>query len=286
MYSGDLSGNGYIDLAALKWLAEHWLQWNFRWDIPDADIYPDGHTDFMDFFYLAESWQQCYQPSIPPELMEYYHQNRLVLCSTRLRAIATSIALYSNDNSGDFPPTLQALAAENYFGTPWPDEMFACPAVCPHPQYSDYVYRGTDLDDTASAYMIVLYDRQNNHPAAGEMSRLQMVMCKQCPKAEFLAAIDWTMPSAVQTPGSRKNRSNKKASAFENRRIKEANNAKANISRHSSSVFSVSAFGRHWRPGLRNRRPARSRMTPSSRTPSAPSGRMGSGWIPSSAPLS
>lgn len=190
MYSGDLSGNGYIDLADLSWLADHWLQWNCRWDIPDADIYPDGHTDFMDFFYLAENWQQCYQPPIPPELMEYNHQNRLILCSTRLRAIATSIALYSNDNSGDFPPTLQALAAENYFGTPWPDEMFACPAVCPHPQYSDYVYRGTDLDDTASAYMIVLYDRQNNHPGGRRNVAFADGHVQTMTEAEFLAAIE------------------------------------------------------------------------------------------------
>lgn len=190
IYSGDLSGNGFTDLADLIWLAEHWLQWDFRRDIPDADIYPDGHTDMIDFYYMAENWMQCWQPPLPPEMMEYYHQNRLIVCSSQLRAIATSIYVYCNDFDDRFPSTLEILASENYLETPWPDEMFQCPAVCPHTQYSDYVYRGNDLRGSDPSDMVVLYDRQNNHPGGKRNVSFADGHVQTMTKAAFLAAIE------------------------------------------------------------------------------------------------
>lgn len=190
IYSGDLSGNSFTDFADLIWLAEHWLQWDYRRDIPDADIYPDGHTDFIDFYYIAENWMTCWQPPLPPELMWVYHQNRLTACSSRLKSIATSVVMYANDFNGRFPSTLESLAAENFLETPWPDEMFQCPAVCPHTQYSDYVYRGNDLRDYDSAYMILAYDRQNNHPNGMRNVAFADGHVKTMTEEDFLAAIE------------------------------------------------------------------------------------------------
>jgi prepilin-type processing-associated H-X9-DG protein len=189
-FNGDISGNGYVDLNDLSYFAGQWLKWGGAIGVPQADPYPDGHRDMTDFYIIARDWQSCYQPPYPPELMYYYHLNRLSACSTQLRGLANSIMIYANDNYGDFPPTLQVLMQENYMNDPWPDEMFMCPAVCPHTQSSDYIYRGNDLDDSKPSYMIILYDRQTNHSIGKRNVAFVDGHVQTMTESEFLAAIE------------------------------------------------------------------------------------------------
>ncbi|MEN6306837.1 MAG: hypothetical protein ABFD91_03700, partial [Anaerohalosphaeraceae bacterium] len=201
-YSGDLSGNGMIDMADLSWIAENWLQWDFRYDIPTADVYPDGHIDIADFYLVACHWMQCYQSLIPPEIIEYYYQNRLIVCTTRLKRIAVAISIYANDNNNKFPSTLNVLIEQNdYFDTPWPEEVFQCPGVCPHLQFSDYVYRGNDLRGSDPSYMVVVYDRQNNHLGGKRNAAFADGHVQTMTEAEFLAAIE--IDNAYRRPNTR-----------------------------------------------------------------------------------
>ena len=161
---GDISGNGFVGLNDFVFLAQGWLDWgkNIKyWDY--ADRYPDGHIDMTDFSFVAKDWMGCCEETWPAEYMEYYYQSVLNDCSSRLRRIGTMMVMYSNDYYDEYPPNLEILVEENYVNSPWPDEVFMCPEVCPHTEYIDYVYRGNDLDVTVPAYMIVIYDKQYNH---------------------------------------------------------------------------------------------------------------------------
>ena len=159
---GDVTGNGSVDLNDLAALAERWMAWGRIVGLPHPDSYPDGHIDMIDFSIMADNWMQCCTPFFPPEYQWVWDQNRLIVCATRVKGFMTAIMIYANDYDGCYPPDLETLAAEVEV-SPWPDEAFLCPAVCPHIEESDYVYRGNDLSASDSAMMIVIYDKQGNH---------------------------------------------------------------------------------------------------------------------------
>ena len=172
---GDVTGNSFVDMNDLAALAIKWLKWDNIHDELFPDNYPDGFIDFNDFYYIANNWMECCQSPYPPELLPYYHQQLRTNCSFKLRGLGILTVLYMNDNNGRTPASLELLMEVNnsYSEALFPNESFSCPAVCPHTELSDYIYRtsqaldpraGGDLDDTCPPDMILLYDRQGNHP--------------------------------------------------------------------------------------------------------------------------
>ena len=186
---GDATGNGFVDLNDLITLSQRWLDWDYLASSPRPDFYPDGHFDLNDFMSTSHNWMQCCECFYPPEYQWAWDQNRLTACASKLKGLMIAIIIYSYDYNDDFPPDLETLVAGDYIDTYWPDEAFQCPAVCPHVQESDYVYRGDDLDDSVSAMMVVMYDRAGNHADGLRNVGFADGHVESMTNAEFLAAI-------------------------------------------------------------------------------------------------
>jgi hypothetical protein len=186
---GDATGNNFVDLNDLAALVQRWLEWGHVSGLPNPDYYPDGHIDMIDFTFIASNWMQCCQPSLPSEAMEYYHQNLLLRCSFKLKGFSNAINLYAWDYGDEFPPNLEILTTE-VGGYLWPDELLMCPAVCPHTEASDYVYRADDLDGSKPPYMITVYDKQYNHPNDQRNVAFVGGYVSTMTETEFLEAIE------------------------------------------------------------------------------------------------
>lgn len=189
---GDVSGNGFTDMTDLVVLANHWLRSGSIGGVPNPDYYPDGHIDLADFCFTAVHWMQCCRPPYPPEIMEYYYLALLQRCASRVKTIAVTIELYSNDIGHDFPPALQTLIDEGYLDSePFPGEMLMCPSVCPHIQASDYVYRASDLHESRLAVqMILVHDPFGNHANGMRNVAFVDLHVESMTEAEFQAAVE------------------------------------------------------------------------------------------------
>jgi len=80
-------------------------------------------------------------------------------CDEALKLIGQALVAYRDQNGGQNPPSLEALT-ETVDLSPW---LLVCPGSGVPFGESSYKYRGGDLDNNASAELIVAYDKKPWH---------------------------------------------------------------------------------------------------------------------------
>ncbi|MCK4628404.1 MAG: hypothetical protein KAT56_05335 [Sedimentisphaerales bacterium] len=91
---------------------------------------------------------------LSPSILQARQQAQQAVCARQLNRIGKTIMMYQDDHKDKNPPNLEALV-----------EAFDVPAqilICPAGQ-DKYVYRGADLDASASMNMILVYDKLQYH---------------------------------------------------------------------------------------------------------------------------
>ncbi len=109
-----------------------------------------------------------------------------VKCATQLNGIGKAIALYQNDYQGKNPPTLQALI-ETEDLVPM---MFVCPTSGDDEGDCSYIYRGADLDASASSIMILAHDKYDNHDGENRNVLFADMHVKKVTEEEFQQLIE------------------------------------------------------------------------------------------------
>jgi competence protein ComGC len=89
-----------------------------------------------------------------------------VQCANNFREIGLAIYIYARENDGKFPPSLKTLYEEQYLGD---KRLMNCPAsknvgTIDDP---DYLYTA-GLSARDSSGLVLLRDKQGNHPRGGE----------------------------------------------------------------------------------------------------------------------
>jgi hypothetical protein len=82
-----------------------------------------------------------------------------VQCASQLHSIGIAINLYQNENRDQNPPNLKLLTTTEDLDP----KMLICPSSDDEVGEVSYVYRGEDLDASAPAFMIIAYDKYENH---------------------------------------------------------------------------------------------------------------------------
>jgi len=92
-----------------------------------------------------------------------------IVCAANMRQIGQALFLYANENNGQYPPTLAAMAkgpAQSQSAQLAKSLTFACPSpTAAGGTGAAYVYLGAKLTTRAKPQMVVLYEPITNHPA-------------------------------------------------------------------------------------------------------------------------
>lgn len=176
----DVTRNGYVDLDDLFYIANRWLEWGYNGG------YDDGRMDMIDFSFLGTFWNYCCKEE-SPFYLEIFKNN----CISRLSWLGVTITIYALDFGGEFPPTLEELIWEVNGSGPWDkDRYLTCQADCPNIDGVSYIYRGDDLDESCPSYMVLIYDKYENHDGQFRNVLFGDGHVESMSEQEFQAAID------------------------------------------------------------------------------------------------
>lgn len=93
---------------------------------------------------------------VAPVLMKANAKATRIMCRQDLSNIGKALLIYSNYHNDQFPPDLETLISKA--------EMPAKGLMCPATMLKDsYIYRGASITTSDTPWMIMVYDKQNNH---------------------------------------------------------------------------------------------------------------------------